>query len=102
MCHILQYGTDRILRVVEELADGIAPSFENLTFPPEGLFLRFDACSPKDGVGGTEPLRSVDDIILRITSSIRARNAIDAILRRMEKTSEIMNINLFFIPFNDR
>jgi hypothetical protein len=64
----------------EELEEEIEPVFSRLVFPPEGLFMRLDACSPKDGKDGTRPLRSIADIVLRLTSSFRARNAIDAAL----------------------
>ncbi|KAH8590839.1 hypothetical protein B0O99DRAFT_633629 [Bisporella sp. PMI_857] len=87
---------------VEELADEILPSFSHLVFPPSGLFLRLDACSPKDGKNGTQPLRNVDDVVLRITSSFRARNAIDGALKRTEKSGQDEGINFYFLPFNDK
>ncbi|KAH8803091.1 hypothetical protein F5884DRAFT_495874 [Xylogone sp. PMI_703] len=81
----------------EELADDIAPSFSKLIFPTEGLFLRLDACSPKDGVGTTKPLRTVDEIILRLTTSHRAVKAITGMLNR-----DVPLIDLFFLPYNNR
>ncbi|KAL2071930.1 hypothetical protein VTL71DRAFT_13165 [Oculimacula yallundae] len=61
---------------VEELADlSTSSTFTSLVFPPEGLFLRLDECSPKDGVKGTSPLRSPEEAILRLATSHRATNA---------------------------
>lgn len=82
----------------EELADEIHPAFSPLVFPPEGYFLRLDACSPKDGIGGiTAPLRTVAEVVLRLTSSRRARNALDAALRRGAE-----GVKLYFLPFRAR
>lgn len=81
----------------EDLEEEIAPVFSSLIFPPNGLFLRLDACSPKDGAGGNNPLLTVDDVILRLTSSLRARNAIDGALR--DRTDDV---SLYFLPFDQR
>ena len=78
----------------EELAE-LALVFKALAFPSEGLFLRLDACSPKDGVRGVSPLRTAEDIILRLTTSHRATNSI---LRCLEKGDEV--VELFFLPFD--
>lgn len=78
----------------EELSD-LENSFSSLIFPPEGLFLRLDACSPKDGVRGVTPLKTIEEIILRITTSHRATNSI---LRLLERKDD--HINFFFLPFN--
>ncbi|CZS99227.1 hypothetical protein WAI453_008297 [Rhynchosporium graminicola] len=60
----------------EELASlALSAHFNSLDFPPEGLFLRLDECSAKDGVGGTTALRSVEEVILRLSTSHRATNA---------------------------
>jgi len=90
----------------EELEEEIEPVFSRLVFPPEGLFIRLDACSPKDGKDGTKPLRTIADIVLRLTSSFRARNAIDAALHPEPHhvTGEVPvveGINVYFLPFND-
>ncbi|KAI0975173.1 hypothetical protein F4678DRAFT_469810 [Xylaria arbuscula] len=65
-----------------------------------GLFMRLAACSAKDGmqtIPGNPALRSVEDILLLLLTSLRARNALfDAI----EEGIEI--IELFFIPWNSR
>ncbi|RFU33716.1 hypothetical protein B7463_g2606, partial [Scytalidium lignicola] len=81
----------------EELADDIVPVFSKLIFPPEGLFLRLDSCSPKDGTGTTKPLRTTEEIILRLTTSHRAMRAVTDLLRR-----DIPSIDLIFLPHNDR
>jgi hypothetical protein len=91
----------------EELEEEIEPVFSGLVFPPEGLFIRLDACSPKDGKDGTRPLHTIADIVLRLTSSFRARNAIDAALHPEPHhvTGEVPvveGINLYFLPFNEK
>ena len=60
----------------EEISELIAPSLSLLDFGSGGLFLRLDACSPKDGAPGNFPLKTVGNILLRITTSYRARNSI--------------------------
>ncbi|TRX92100.1 hypothetical protein FHL15_006967 [Xylaria flabelliformis] len=89
---------NRIYR--EDIDEEIMPAFESLTFPAEGLFMRLEACSAKDGVQktpGNSALRSVGDILLLLLTSLRARNALfDAV----EGDSEVFE--LFFIPWNDR
>ncbi|KAE8446279.1 hypothetical protein EG329_012365 [Mollisiaceae sp. DMI_Dod_QoI] len=80
----------------EELAE-LATSLQSLNFPPEGLFLRLDACSPKDGVLGVRPLKSTEEIALRLTTSHRATNSI---LRCVERGDE--GIELFFLPYDEK
>jgi hypothetical protein len=63
----------------EDIEEIIIPTLCRLTFPPEGL-LRLDASSPKDDVKGTQPLQNVKEIILRLTTSYRAMNAIRDLL----------------------
>jgi hypothetical protein len=85
----------------DDIADEISPVLENaLTFPPEGLFLRLAACSPKDGahlVPGRMSIHTVDEIILRIVTSSRARNALFQSLGDGEES-----FDLFFLPFDAR
>jgi hypothetical protein len=78
----------------EELTSDIGPALKTLVFPPEGLFLRLDACSPKDGVDGRKPLRDLKQILLRLTTSHRAMNAI---IRLLDMDTPI---TLYFLPFN--
>ncbi|KAK0128501.1 hypothetical protein ONS95_000473 [Cadophora gregata] len=78
----------------EELAT-FKSAFETLSFPPEGFFLRLDECSPKDGVKGTAPLKSAEQIILRLTTSHRATNAM---IRQKEKNGGF--VELVFLPYN--
>lgn len=84
----------------EDLEDEIAPALSSVSFPPEGLFMRLDAFSPKDGacrVPGRRSLHTVDEAILRLVTSSRARNALyDALESGAER------VNLFFVPFNAR
>ncbi|KAI0450515.1 hypothetical protein F5B21DRAFT_517432 [Xylaria acuta] len=87
---------NRIYR--EEIDEEIVPAFASLTFPPEGLFMRLDACSAKDGVQkipGNPALHSVDGILLLLLTSYRARNAL---LNAIEEDAEVFE--LFFIPWN--
>jgi hypothetical protein len=81
----------------EDIEETINPTFSMLKFAPEGLFLMLDASSPKDGVKGTQPLHTIDEVILRLTTSHRAVNAITALLRRGAK-----EIPLYFLPFNNK
>ncbi|KAI2471067.1 hypothetical protein F4781DRAFT_388002 [Annulohypoxylon bovei var. microspora] len=58
----------------EEIERDIVPLFANLTFPPEGLFMRLDACSAKDGVRrnlGQSSLHTVEDVVFRLVTSAR-------------------------------
>jgi hypothetical protein len=82
---------------IEELTDTINPTFSKLDFPPQGLFLRLDACSPKDGERGILPLRSADEVVSRLTTSHRAVNAIT---RLVEDGAQ--KIPMYFLPFNGK
>ncbi|KAI0490284.1 hypothetical protein F4859DRAFT_2893 [Xylaria cf. heliscus] len=84
----------------EEIDEEIVPRFESLTFPPEGLFMRLDACSAKDGVQkipGNSPLRSVKETLLLLLTSYRARNALIDVIEGDKTVFEI-----FFTPWNGR
>ncbi|KAF5003551.1 hypothetical protein FDECE_9910 [Fusarium decemcellulare] len=84
----------------EDIREEVLPAFSSLKFPPEGLFVRLDRCSPKDGrqtVPGRLSLHSTDDIILRLTTSQRARNDM---LKSLEAGAS--TIDATFLPFNDR
>jgi hypothetical protein len=82
----------------EDLADElVAPALTRLTFPPEGLFLRLDECSPKDGAGPLV-LRSVGDVLLKLVTSVRARNA----LVHFFDGGKEDGFELFFLPFDER
>ncbi|KAI0836865.1 hypothetical protein F5Y06DRAFT_304953 [Hypoxylon sp. FL0890] len=96
----------------EEINQEIIPAFANLRFPHEGLFLRLDACSAKDRVlkvPRRASLHSVEDIILRLVTSQRARSvlfkAVQPSIKRssfdVEKTGK-EPFDLFFLPFNHR
>ncbi len=89
---------NRIYR--EEIDEEIVPVFESLIFPPEGLFMRLEACSAKDGaqkIPGNSALRSVQEILLLLLTSLRARNALFNALEGDAKVFE-----LFFTPWNGR
>ncbi|KAI1183434.1 hypothetical protein F5B17DRAFT_416261 [Nemania serpens] len=89
-----------INRIYREEVDEIVPAFKSLTFPPEGLFMRLEACSAKDGVHkipGNSALRSVEEILLLLLTSRRAHNALTNDLESDAKTFE-----LFFTPWNGR
>ncbi|KAK4199502.1 hypothetical protein QBC40DRAFT_281794 [Triangularia verruculosa] len=85
----------------EDIAEEITPLLQSqLVFPPEGLFLRLAACSPKDGAHltrGKIAMNTVQEIILRIVTSVRARNALHNSLEAGEET-----FDLFFLPFDER
>lgn len=84
----------------EDIEDEIIPTLAALSFPPEGLFVRFEACSPKDGaqtVRGRRSLHTVDEIILRLVTSLRARNALSDALE-----SGASQVELFFVQLNPR
>ncbi|KAK3936646.1 hypothetical protein QBC46DRAFT_394556 [Diplogelasinospora grovesii] len=84
----------------DDLQDEIVPLLSTqLAFPPEGLFLRLDACSPKDGVQnppGKASLHTVEEVILRIVTSTRARNAL---FHTLEDTKQVA-VEMYFLPFN--
>ncbi|KAI8183068.1 hypothetical protein K4K51_000473 [Colletotrichum sp. SAR 10_75] len=87
------------LTMAEDLNEEIAPALSTLRFPPEGLFVRLDACSPKDGahkVPGKMSLHSVDELILRLVTSGRCRAALEDCLDSMK------TVELFFLPFDPR
>ena len=85
----------------EELVEELVPSaFGKLVFPADGLFLRLDASSPKDAVGGTKPLLDASDIPMRLTSSFRAHNALQNILNN--ESPDAPEIKLHFLPYNNR
>jgi hypothetical protein len=84
----------------EDIDVAVRPALARLTFPECGLFMRLDACSPKDGessADGGRALRTVDDVILRLTTSQRAGNALLKLLREPDPVCE-----LFFLPFETR
>ncbi|KAF9767056.1 hypothetical protein IL306_000431 [Fusarium sp. DS 682] len=84
----------------EDINEEIIPHLSSLNFPVEGLFMRLDGCSPKDGrqtVPGRLSLHSPDDIIIRLITSQRARNEMSKSLKEESPT-----VNLTFLPFNER
>ncbi|KAK3309761.1 uncharacterized protein B0T15DRAFT_516430 [Chaetomium strumarium] len=78
----------------DELAPVLAP-----TFPAEGLFLRLDECSPNDGAGPLV-LRNVEDVLLKLVTSVRARNALVHLLDSVDENEN--GFELFCLPFDDR
>ncbi|KAK1999496.1 hypothetical protein LX36DRAFT_742959 [Colletotrichum falcatum] len=87
------------LTMAEDLNDEIAPVLSALRFPSKGLFVRLDACSPKDGahkVTGQASLHTADDIILRLVTSGRCRTALEDCLGASTP------VELFFLPFDKR
>lgn len=84
----------------EDIEVEVRPALAGLTFPECGLFVRLDACSPKDGessADGGRALRTVDDVILRLTTSQRVGNTLMDILDGAEPVCK-----LFFLPFEAR
>lgn len=95
--------TRELSRIYAEELEELASSFQSLIFPSEGLFLRLDACSPKDGVRGVSPLKTVQDIVLRLTTSHRATNSILRCLEKEEEREEEKreDVDLFLLPFDE-
>ncbi|KAH7166368.1 hypothetical protein EDB81DRAFT_782196 [Dactylonectria macrodidyma] len=84
----------------EDLEEEVHSAFGGLSFPKEGLFMRLGACSPKDGahtVPGQLSLHSINDIILRLTTSGRALTTFNNMLN-----SDAQDIRIFFLPFDAR
>lgn len=84
----------------EDIEDEITPALAGLWFQPDGLFMRLEACSPKDGAQKVRDRRSfhtVYEIILRLVTSSRARNALSDALQ-----SGASQVELFFVRFNPR
>lgn len=86
---------------LEDIKDEIIePLFSGLRFPDSGLFMRLNGCSPKDGkqrIPGQLALHSIEDIILRLTTSERACNMLTKALDSKEERAPII-----FLPFNNR
>ncbi|KAI4595685.1 hypothetical protein KJ359_006675 [Pestalotiopsis sp. 9143b] len=83
----------------EELGEDIIPAFSSLSFPPQGLFMRLDACSAKDGARRDPDKASLDspqDVLHLLVTSTRARNAMVASLDRGAP------IVVYFLPFDAR
>ncbi|KAL7819462.1 hypothetical protein V8C44DRAFT_318196 [Trichoderma aethiopicum] len=84
----------------EDLQEEVYPAFQSLTFPPEGLFMRLGACSPKDGAHTTPgmlSLQSVEDIVLRMTTSLRTWSALTNVLN-----SDAEETHAYFLTFDPR
>ncbi|KAL6867053.1 hypothetical protein J3F83DRAFT_761536 [Trichoderma novae-zelandiae] len=84
----------------EDLEEEVYPAFRSLTFPHEGLFMRLGACSPKDGAQatlGAPSLHSVEEIVLRMTTSLRTWSALTNILN-----SGAQETRAYFLPFDAR
>ncbi|KAF4981418.1 hypothetical protein FZEAL_2766 [Fusarium zealandicum] len=84
----------------EDLRAEILTALSSLKFPPEGLFMRLDRVSPKDGtstVPGKLPLHSEFEIILRLITSQRSH---DVMMNRLESGESAIGVT--FLPFNDR
>lgn len=85
----------------EELREEIEPLFRGLNFR-DGLWCKLDKASPRDGVGGVAPLRSACEVVRRLVTSLRARNAIVASLDELslEKGDRRKGVDIFFLPWN--
>lgn len=86
----------------EEVMEILGPAFNSLVFPPEGLYMRLDACSAKDGAWSEDlkpndgRLHKMEDVLLRLVTSTRAYNAVRNAL------DSGAPIELFFLPFDKR
>jgi len=84
----------------EELEEEVAPSFGGLIFPPQGLFMRLAACSTKDGaqkIPGKMSISSIDEIVLQLTTSLRAWSALNN-----TTNAQAARLSIFFLPFDRR
>lgn len=97
------------LLLAEDVEDVIEPAFSGLVFPAEGLFMRLDACSPKDGaqaVPGQVAIRGIKEAVLRLSTSLRCRNALVKTLESIDGESDGGSdgaaAEIFFLPFNSR
>jgi len=84
----------------EDLEEEVAPSFDGLVFPPQGLFMRLAACSAKDGaqkIPGKMQISSIDEIILQLTTSLRAWSVLNNTVN-----AQTARLGLFFLPFDGR
>lgn len=95
---------DHVNRLYREDLDDVvaAPALSGIVFPPGGLFARLDACSPKDGAQtrpGERAIRSVDDLLLRLVTSGRARSAVRKIL---QEDGGGGGVQLYLLPFDAR
>jgi hypothetical protein len=59
--------------------------------------MRLDFCSAKDGVKGSLPVRSAEEVINRLCTSTRASKVLQGIIDDKTPTK----IRLFLVPFND-
>ncbi|KAK1830467.1 hypothetical protein QBC39DRAFT_354046 [Podospora conica] len=88
----------------EDLQEEVAPAFGSLAFPPQGLFMRLAACSTKDGaqlLPGKMSVSSIDEIMLQLTTSLRAWSALNnAVNRAVDARAPCLSI--FFLPFDPR
>ncbi|MCJ1386995.1 hypothetical protein MMC17_010124 [Xylographa soralifera] len=78
---------------LEELTDHFQKLVQS-TCPEEGWFLRLEGASPKDGIGGMRPKHTLMEILLTLTTSLRASTAIKYQLDNKQL------IRLYLVPFN--
>ena len=78
---------------LEELTDHFQGSIPS-SCPEEGWFLRLEGVSAKDGVDGMRPKYSLMDILLTLTTSLRASTAM------RHQLDKLQPIQLYLLPFN--
>jgi hypothetical protein len=84
----------------EDLEDEVRPAFASLSFPPQGLFMRLDACSAKDGthsVPGKMAVSSAEEVVLALSTSDRVRSAMTKFLASGDES-----IRIYLLPFDER
>ncbi|KAK3906373.1 putative cell division cycle 123 protein [Staphylotrichum tortipilum] len=83
----------------EDLEDTIIPVLEReVIFPPEGLFVRFDEFSPKDGAGPAA-IGNAGEVVRKVVTSVRARNVLGNFL---EDKGESEGVEMFFMRWDGR
>lgn len=78
---------------LEDLLVGMSPTIPK-TVPNRGWFMRLDPMSCKDTPGGISPVHTVQDIVLRLTTSFRAQASLQHQLDLRQP------IKLYLIPYN--
>lgn len=76
------------------------PSLSVISFGKDGIFVRLNDCSPEDGVqarANDPSIRTIRELLLRLTTSDRTRTAITQELACMTQ-----RIDLFCLPFDSR
>ncbi|KAI0377187.1 hypothetical protein F5Y04DRAFT_285132 [Hypomontagnella monticulosa] len=110
----------RVREIFKKEFNELMPAFAALRFPTEGLFMRLDSCSARDGYRGHTPLHTAEDIVLRLVTSERVQRTLTKTLTAgveslsyLDKASGVVKsfdvrrtgeetLQVYFVPFDDR